>query len=85
MTREDHNQIRDWATHRRLVVEGPLSKNTLFFKKLYYPLTTSVTSQSFQQSGAEEACWAHNPEVGGSKPSSTTQNISNDDQARMQW
>ena len=21
-----------------------------------------------QQSGAEEACWAHNPEVGGSKP-----------------
>ena len=21
-----------------------------------------------QQSGAEEACWAHDPEVGGSKP-----------------
>ena len=26
----------------------------------------------FQQSGAEEACWAHNPEVGGSKPPSAT-------------
>ena len=25
---------------------------------------------SKQQSGAAEACWAHNPEVGGSKPSS---------------
>ena len=25
---------------------------------------------SLQQSGAEEACWAHNPEVGGSKPPS---------------
>ena len=25
-----------------------------------------------QQSGAEEACWAHNPEVGGSKPPSAT-------------
>ena len=25
-----------------------------------------------QQSGAEEACWAHNPEVGGSKPLSAT-------------
>ena len=24
------------------------------------------------QSGAEEACWAHNPEVGGSKPPSAT-------------
>ena len=28
--------------------------------------------QKFQQSGAEEACWAHNPEVGGSKPPSAT-------------
>ena len=25
-------------------------------------------SKGNQQSGAEEACWAHNPEVGGSKP-----------------
>ena len=25
-----------------------------------------------QQSGAAEACWAHNPEVGGSKPLSAT-------------
>ncbi|CAK8682876.1 unnamed protein product [Clavelina lepadiformis] len=25
-----------------------------------------------QQSGAAEACWAHNPEVDGSKPSSAT-------------
>ena len=28
-----------------------------------------------QQSGAEEACWAHNPEVGGSKPPSATYNL----------
>ena len=28
----------------------------------------------FQQSGAEEACWAHNPEVGGSKPLSAMNN-----------
>ena len=27
------------------------------------------TSQ-YEQSGAVEACWAHNPEVDGSKPSS---------------
>ena len=27
-----------------------------------------VLTISDQQSGAEEACWAHNPEVGGSKP-----------------
>ncbi|CAK8682872.1 unnamed protein product [Clavelina lepadiformis] len=27
---------------------------------------------SIQQSGAAEACWAHNPEVDGSKPSSAT-------------
>ena len=30
---------------------------------------------SLQQSGAEEACWAHNPEVGGSKPPSATYNL----------
>ena len=35
-------------------------------------MTTSETSQGLQQSGAEEACWAHNPEVGGSKPPSAT-------------
>ena len=29
-----------------------------------------------QQSGAEEACWAHNPEVGGSKPPSATYRFS---------
>ena len=27
-------------------------------------------SSMHQQSGAAEACWAHNPEVDGSKPSS---------------
>ena len=31
-----------------------------------------LVSPCFQQSGAEEACWAHNPEVGGSKPPSAT-------------
>ncbi|KRZ14885.1 hypothetical protein T11_17790, partial [Trichinella zimbabwensis] len=30
----------------------------------------SVLSSTAQQSGAEEACWAHNPEVRGSKPRS---------------
>ena len=35
-------------------------------------MTTSETSQGLQRSGAEEACWAHNPEVGGSKPPSAT-------------
>ena len=33
-------------------------------------------SFSLQQSGAEEACWAHNPEVGGSKPPSATNKFS---------
>ena len=27
---------------------------------------------SLKQIGAAEACWAHNPEVGGSKPPSAT-------------
>ena len=31
-----------------------------------------LLAQNNQQSGAEEACWAHNPEVGGSKPPSAT-------------
>ena len=39
-------------------------------------MTTSETSQGLQQSGAEEACWAHNPEVGGSKPPSATYKFS---------
>ena len=30
------------------------------------------TVESREQSGAAEACWAHNPEVDGSKPSSAT-------------
>ena len=34
-------------------------------------------SKCLQQSGAEEACWAHNPEVGGSKPPSATYKIFN--------
>ena len=33
-------------------------------------------AKSLQQSGAEEACWAHNPEVGGSKPPSATYKFS---------
>ena len=40
--------------------------------------TSSYTEAfRFQQSGAEEACWAHNPEVGGSKPPSATYTFSN--------
>ena len=34
-----------------------------------------LVPRCFQQSGAEEACWAHNPEVGGSKPPSATYQI----------
>ena len=33
-------------------------------------LTMKSWHHSRQQSGAAEACWAHNPEVDGSKPSS---------------
>ena len=36
----------------------------------------SILPWHFQQSGAEEACWAHNPEVGGSKPPSATNKFS---------
>ena len=32
-----------------------------------------LTSFRIQQSGAAEACWAHSPEVDGSKPSSARQ------------
>ena len=32
----------------------------------------SVVASNSQQSGAVEACWAHNPEVDGSKPSSAS-------------
>ena len=31
---------------------------------------TRISGIAHQQSGAAEACWAHNPEVDGSKPSS---------------
>ena len=40
-------------------------------------------SKSLQQSGAEEACWAHNPEVGGSKPPSATYNFSTWEQIEL--
>ena len=41
-------------------------------------------SLNFQQSGAEEACWAHNPEVGGSKPPSATYTFSTHHE-KMKW
>ena len=31
-------------------------------------VTILVVTMTTKQSGAVEACWAHNPEVGGSKP-----------------
>ena len=40
-----------------------------------FEITTILRTHVKQQSGAEEACWAHNPEVGGSKPPSATYNI----------
>ena len=42
-----------------------------------FGITTILRTHVKQQSGAEEACWAHNPEVGGSKPPSATYNIFN--------
>ena len=35
---------------------------------LYTTVTILVVTMTTKQSGAVEACWAHNPEVGGSKP-----------------
>ena len=56
MTWIDHNGILAAQLHQKLFQLG-ISKNS--------PLSLSV-----QQSGAVEACWAHNPEVRGSKPRS---------------
>ena len=36
----------------------------------FYTLEKSYATFTGQQSGAVEACWAHNPEVRGSKPRS---------------
>ena len=35
-----------------------------------YQSYTKYSMSDYQRSGAAEACWAHNPKVGGSKPSS---------------
>ena len=45
---------------------------SVFLRSLLYSRFCYVVKQ---QSGAEEACWAHNPEVGGSKPPSATNNF----------
>ena len=39
-------------------------------------ISSYAETYRLQQSGAEEACWAHNPEVGGSKPPSATYTFS---------
>ena len=36
---------------------------------------SSPVWHALQQSGAAEACWAHNPEVDGSKTSSAKRNL----------
>jgi hypothetical protein len=35
-------------------------------------ILTKILNNSSKQSGAVEACWAHNPEVRGSKPRSAS-------------
>ena len=53
-----------------------LQGNSLFFQILNvcrlgcYTFVPAARSFHAEQSGAAEACWAHNPEVDGSKPSS---------------
>ena len=47
-------------------------KATLFNFYLGLVYLIYLRHARFQQSGAAEACWAHNPEVDGSKPSSAT-------------
>ena len=37
--------------------------------QMLLPLYTQAYVTYSYRGGAEEACWAHNPEVGGSKPS----------------
>jgi hypothetical protein len=37
-------------------------------KKLVDPFILIRVGSEYQRVGAEEACWAHNPKVGGSKP-----------------
>ena len=52
-----------------------LQKNPLFssFFLLFFNFDPPMFhAKCVQQSGAAEACWAHNPEVDGSKPSSAT-------------
>ena len=46
-------------------VAGAKFKNSIYTNVFPFP---SISSN--KQRGAAEACWAHNPEVGGSKPSS---------------
>ena len=42
------------------------------YQSLYKLMRCKKTLRCEKQSGAAEACWAHNPEVDGSKPSSAS-------------
>ena len=42
----------------------------------YYTFVPASKHFHAEQSGAAEACWAHNPEVDGSKPSSANYTLS---------
>ena len=55
-----------------LPIHSKPSVSVLFLPKsrLQFGLYLQISGRCPQQSGAAEACWAHNPEVGGSKPSS---------------
>ena len=63
-------------SHNLKVVSSVLTRGKfLFIEGKYYiyknqtfVIIDHIYSSFIQQSGAEEACWAHNPQVGGSKP-----------------
>ena len=58
-----------------LTKEGPLEFCKPFLPLFYSFFSSTLGNLPFlppQQRGAVEACWAHNPEVDGSKPSAAT-------------
>ena len=62
-----------WATTARHFGHSYWCKTQLTSKYTGFLVTSfPLDTTNLQQSGAEEACWAHNPEVGGSKPPSAT-------------
>ena len=61
------SNINEWA----LKEEFPQFLKTALYVRCNKGITLNVWCR-VEQSGAAEACWAHNPEVDGSKPSSAS-------------